>query len=56
MSFLFLTISRLKTAGYIGYTNLVQSTSITAMVTVCNVLSDDMDVLHNCIIVCHVLQ
>ena len=29
-------------------TNLVQSTSITAMVTVCNVLSDDMDVLHNC--------
>jgi len=27
----------------------VQSTSITAMVTVCNVLSDDMDVLHNCL-------
>ena len=26
--------------------NLVQSTSITAMITVCNVLSDDMDVLH----------
>jgi len=34
---------------HIGYTNLVQSTSITAMVTVCNVLSDDMDVLHKCL-------
>ena len=46
MSFLFLTISCLKTAGY---TNLVHSTNITAMVTVCNVLSGDMDVLHNCL-------
>jgi len=33
----------------IDNTDLVQSTSITAMVTVCNVLSDDMDVLHNCL-------
>ena len=36
-------------SAHIGYTNLVQSTSITAMVTVRNVLSDDMDVLHNCL-------
>ena len=44
-----LALSRSKSHLRDRYTNLVQSTSITAMVAVCSVLSDDMDVLHNCV-------